>query len=311
MKTAEKPCYKTYIDMVKLTILQSVKYDESSLTLLHGMDLVLEKIFQQVSREYLPKHVDTTSIATMSMSIIDRGSWPHQQLKLPSPRDININMMPIKYFDAKTIPDNCKGYIPYIRSCLVACHPPEYYDKIVYLTIQEGWVPIGKTQRRPGLHIERPACVDWKVVSPPPVFEYGSEHHNLCWGLGYYGYNDSIPVDGIYMATNLANTSRVWPTLITNPEEVTDNHGGIEHLRDFIGKGQDLEAHRLQWITDRTPHESLPVTALHDDPEATQVYRQFFRLVVGKISVWYKKHNTPNPLGVEPDAPISDIDKFI
>jgi hypothetical protein len=61
---------------------------------------------------------------------------------------------------------------------------------------------------------------------------------------------------------------------------------------------------------DRTPHESLPVKAPENDPMATHAYRQFFRLVVGSISVWYSKHNTPNPLGMLPDAPISNEDKF-
>jgi hypothetical protein len=38
--------------------------------------------------------------------------------------------------------------------------------------------------------------------------------------------------------------------------------------------------------------------------------RQFFRLVVGRISAWYSAHSTANPL-VEPDAPVVHGDKFL
>ena len=34
------------------------------------------------------------------------------------------------------------------------------------------------------------------------------------------------------------------------------------------------------------------------------------KLVVGPIGVWYSKHNTPNPLGVQPDVEIVEFDKF-
>jgi hypothetical protein len=42
-------------------------------------------------------------------------------------------------------------------------------------------------------------------------------------------------------------------------------------------------------------------------------YRQFFRLVTSKVSVWYDKHSTKNPLGIFPgsDTQILYNDKFI
>ena len=55
----------------------------------------------------------------------------------------------------------------------------------------------------------------------------------------------------------------------------------------------------------RTPHESLPLR------EAT--FRQFFRIVTSNVSLWYRDHSTPNPLGVEPDPEITRTvvgDKF-
>jgi len=63
------------------------------------------------------------------------------------------------------------------------------------------------------------------------------------------------------------------------------------------GPGEELQAGQMYWITDRTPHESLPLSE--------RAYRQFFRLVTSKVSFWYKDHSTPNPLGVEPDPTIT------
>jgi hypothetical protein len=59
-------------------------------------------------------------------------------------------------------------------------------------------------------------------------------------------------------------------------------------------------------MTDRTPHESLPV------PTGAGVRRQYFRLVVGTVTAWYADHSTPNPLGYLPDPAVRIIngDKF-
>ena len=42
-------------------------------------------------------------------------------------------------------------------------------------------------------------------------------------------------------------------------------------------------------------------------------YRQFFRLVSSEVSLWYRDHSTPNPLGVLPDPALTTTvagDKF-
>ena len=71
--------------------------------------------------------------------------------------------------------------------------------------------------------------------------------------------------------------------------------GDIEHLRCALPKSSchELEAGQIYWITDRTPHESVPLEA------GTE--RQFFRIVTSNVSYWYKDHSTENPLGVRPD----------
>ena len=77
--------------------------------------------------------------------------------------------------------------------------------------------------------------------------------------------------------------------------------GDCEEIRELISEygPTRLEANRLYWITDRTPHESLPL--------AQDTYRQFFRLVTEKVDVWYEQHSTPNPLGVVPPAGVKII----
>ena len=48
-------------------------------------------------------------------------------------------------------------------------------------------------------------------------------------------------------------------------------------------------------------------------PLQQETFRQFFRIVTSKVSLWYKDHSTANPLGVEPDPEITKVvvgDKF-
>jgi len=62
-------------------------------------------------------------------------------------------------------------------------------------------------------------------------------------------------------------------------------------------------------MTDRTPHESLPIPAAS---AAAGTRRQYFRLVVGQVSAWFADHSTPNPLGIVPSPEVRIVhgDKF-
>jgi hypothetical protein len=181
-----------------------------------------------------------------------------------------------------------------------------YHSRELF-AVQEGWVPVGQTQRRPGLHIEQPGAIVRR--DELITLRKNPKYRVLAWGLGHVSA-EGVPYGGIFMSSSVAGSSAVWPVEISTPREVADAHGGIEHMRGHLGVPRVLEANQLCWFTDRTPHEALPLEAPKDNPGAEFVYRQFFRLVAGPISVWYSKHNTPNPLGVLPDAPISDEDKF-
>jgi len=277
----------------EITVLQGTLDDANPLSKLRGNALVWSNIFGKVD-DFYNAHIDRVSVAnkTIDVNYVYGAGFPE-------PKDININMMPITFYP-RCIPAIYKGYSALLNKTQHNLGGREW-GHVFYLTIQEGWVPVGQTQRRAGLHIERPGS----------IYDGGeTKQGNMLpsWGMG--SMIDDVPKDGIYMASSVADSCKVWPVLITSPEEVADAHGGIEPMRKYLGEGRSLKANELCWITDRTPHEALPIQAPADDPLPTMVYRQFFRLVVGKISVWYSKHNTPNPEGVMPDAPISDEDKF-
>ena len=109
---------------------------------------------------------------------------------------------------------------------------------------------------------------------------------------------------GIYIALSVSGSTRVWNCSVE--PEVVGSLGDIEHLRSLLpGEGKVLDPEQLYWITDKTPHESLPLRE--------RTYRQFFRLVTADVSLWYKDHSTANPLGVKPDPDVTKIvigDKF-
>ena len=105
--------------------------------------------------------------------------------------------------------------------------------------------------------------------------------HASIWGAGriqnehYFG--------GIYLASTVSDSCEIHNCTIEKPE-VIGTHGSIEHLRKRVfekcGNRFRPKMGELYWITDRTPHESLPLKA------GTQ--RTFFRLVTSSVSHWYK-----------------------
>ena len=209
-------------------------------------------------------------------------------MTFPSPKDININMMPfIMGSEEATIPKEYHGYIDLIKSCWL---PESERGKVGYLTIQESLVSAGTTQRRCGLHTDRHLNLDNEHLKRGlGLYKHGEYDITWHWG-GREG--------GIYIASNVAQSTRVWNAFV----EVPGPLGDCEHLREFLGEGESVDANELIWITDGTPHEALPAD--------TDVYRQFFRLVTSDVDVWYDAHSTRNPLGTEPAARVVFEDKF-
>ena len=88
---------------------------------------------------------------------------------------------------------------------------------------------------------------------------------------------------GIFMASNVANTTAVWNCQIRDEDgDFIGPHGDIERFRGLLGPcARTLDAGELVWMTDRTPHESLPVPVQADGSPAR---RQYFRLVIGSVT---------------------------
>lgn len=214
------------------------------------------------------------------------------------------NMMPISLKNLnRTVPSCCVGYIPMIELCLSRMYTgwgqsvPS--DMIGYLTIDERPCVPGNSQRRGGLHVESPGVlptidsIDDLQYSLGGNFVPGAEHN---WGNGLMMRDETFQ-GGIYMASNIADTCAVWNCRVNDRDgDIIGCHGNIERLRPILGPPTaKLRANDLVWMTDKTPHESLPL------PEnMAGVRRQYFRLVVGEVTAWFADHSTPNPLGVRP-----------
>ena len=223
-------------------------------------------------------------------------------VKFPEPTGIEVNMLPFDLFDTvRTLPRYLHGY----RGMIDTCRSRIRYRKgtcIAFLTIHESEVKAGETQRRPGIHIES------------PVVNLGNSHDrryvNLSWGEG--AFLSSIH-EGIFMANNVDNSCEVWnmkvkdsSKLIQSPSQPLDflapamdeviqawESPFIYGVADHVVQGtrpyrQKLKANELWWITDETPHCSLPV---EDDCQ-----RSFFRLVVGPVGIRWTEDCTPNNL---------------
>jgi hypothetical protein len=177
-----------------------------------------------------------------------------------------------------------RGYAPLIELCMNTVR--NYYrtgTDVYYLTIQESFVEAGHCQRRPGLHTDGHANADWGGDLSKGEGWWHS------WGKGENGRN-APREGGIFLMSNVPNSCAVWDCCLKTPGVL----GDCEDLRSRLSAYGPtmLEANRLYWITDRTPHEALPTQE--------SGYRQFLRVVTEKVDVWYEQHSTPNPLGVVP-----------
>ena len=248
------------------------------------------------------------------------GIFIEDDVIFPKATDININMMPYiskgNDFEDYKLPPYLKPYAELIYFCGTNTNDPLYDSendkgKIFYLTIQEGWVEPNESQRRPGIHTDNPGNIAIKnsgkyAVSAEGAGEYGKNYYEHHWGNGVIMSAD-CHFGGIYMASNIPNSCRAWNCKIENDQnsgsDVIGEHGSCEHLKEFLPNDNEvlMKANTLYWITDRTPHESLPLTK--------RTYRQFFRVVTENVSLWFADHSTPNPYGVLPDRNITKIVK--
>jgi hypothetical protein len=234
-----------------------------------------------------PMAVIARDIVFPGSSSLNKNEFAHQQ-----DNKLCINMMPFDLSKPnETLPAWCHGYIPMIEVCAsymknllyVGTHFP-VPSQTAFLTIDERVVHKGETHRRKGLHVEAPIWTSSSGVAPASLY----------WGGG--PIRASRIQGGIFCASNVSNTTALWNCQVHDPDaHVIRRHGSLEHCRRLLGKpSKILQAGEMIWMTDRTPHESLPMPYTGE--------RQFFRLVVGKVSAWFTEHNTPNPLGYQPNT---------
>jgi len=240
----------------------------------------------------------------------------------PEPTDININMMPFivsTNFEQTKLPDYVRPYSHMIEQVIWSAYgfggrnKGALEGKIFFLTIQESWVDENTSQRRPGLHtdnpgpikIRKPAGQSSSENEPREGFNKGSGSLDFVECFHHWGNTNAL--GGIYMSSNIADSCRVWDCKIVPDEETgletISKFGDIEHLREFLPEetAELMEEDWIYWITDRTPHESLPLKE--------RQYRQFFRVVTADVSVWFIDDNTANPNGVRPDPSITKLVK--
>ena len=247
-------------------------------------DEIVRKIYEMLRRWW---H-DQIDVRGVHASLLCTVSFP------PS-RGLNVNMMPIVLGDSESVPEALRHYIPLLAACPIN---REEWGKIGYLTIHESTVSEdGQSQRRPGIHAESPGKVsmmpssrdydaaspnasEWRIQVDPPLTTH--------WGSGLFDGTRSFEYcGGIYMASNVADSTIVWNCAVPRSGDLTGDLGDLSHLRGVLGKGKLLKRGELLWITDLTPHASMPLPA--------GVHRQYFRLVTSDVSVWYADHSTPNP----------------
>ena len=224
------------------------------------------------------------------------------RVEFPPPTGLNCNMMPIRIGNPDLIPENMRQYLPLLAACPIS---PYEYDRIGYLTIHESEIEENWTsQRRGGIHTDNPGRIFGPDQTQLSVKESNNggdwmmhnSSYTIAWGRGRL-YDDGLGTHfyykgGLYMASNVANSCRIWNCKVADPAKTVGPLGDLEHMRTALGAGAALDAGEVAWITDCTPHESLPL------PIGTK--RQYFRLVTSDVTVWYADHSTKNPLGVKP-----------
>mmetsp|Transcript_14784 Transcript_14784/g.43430 ORF Transcript_14784/g.43430 Transcript_14784/m.43430 type:complete len:427 (+) Transcript_14784:98-1378(+) len=285
---------------------------DSILHKLRGLPGVIDLVVEEVER-YWAAHVRTGGVSAVVCG----------QVSFPPPLGLNVNMMPFVIGSKASLPIELQPYAPMIAACPV---PRDEWGRIGYLTVHESLVTEdGHSQRRPGLHTEAPPA-NLCEAAAGTFYDMEGMPLTLAWGRGTYvgppearNWTGRFPrgpkvlpgelQGGIFMASNVGGSTRVWNAQVEREglHEVSGPLGDIEHLRSHLGPGEAIGANQLVWITDTTPHESLPLRK--------GTYRQYFRLVTSGIDVWYEDHSTRSPfhdLGVRPGDEVCIVsgDKF-
>jgi hypothetical protein len=170
------------------------------------------------------------------------------KVAFPPPSGLNVNMMPFIFGDKNSLPPELQGYFDLTMLCSVSNRwvslcpggdsPEQSYMRVTsgdsvsastpflvscntgticYLTVQESEVKQNACQRRPGAHTEGGASIypdmhqeaggTLKVCEHTFTYGYGAEYDSE-WGGGKQV--DGCLFGGIYLASTVASTTRVW-----------------------------------------------------------------------------------------------------
>lgn len=232
---------------------------------------------------FTDRNTPSSRAAKVSLAVTD-------YVNFPTPKNLHCNMLPFILGQKSSIPEEYHQYYPLIEKCPI--EEPQH-GKVCYLTIHESLVEPGSSQRRPGIHTEGylqqiPSCTRLPAWHP--------------WGMGVTGSFTG----GIFMASNVDDSSRIWNARLPRQPSAALGVGcDLEHLRGILNSSVQPfvpKAGDLCWITDATPHESLPVEV--------GTYRQFFRVVTSEVGVWWERHSTKNRLGIQPACRVLSHSKF-
>eukprot|EP00316_Scyphosphaera_apsteinii_P015956 CAMPEP_0119329396 /NCGR_PEP_ID=MMETSP1333-20130426/75717_1 /TAXON_ID=418940 /ORGANISM="Scyphosphaera apsteinii, Strain RCC1455" /LENGTH=379 /DNA_ID=CAMNT_0007338501 /DNA_START=35 /DNA_END=1171 /DNA_ORIENTATION=+ len=290
----------------------------STLYVLSGHRDELQLIYEALRAVWDAELARATTDATQQNKPLKRCAFDHvDNVMFPPATDIHINMMPFVMGEQASLPQSYHGYWPMIEECVRNCRGERGH--VGYLTIHEGSTRRGESQRRPGLHTEG---FMGPLVEPrtPGTAQCRRAAFWHPWGMGNAFKCSRAPDDprtassmspgvyegGVFMASSVGGTCRVWDASLRY-SELVGALGAIEHLRHPLSRAAPsclMQASELFWLTDSTPHESVPLAA--------DTYRQYFRLVTSNVGVWYAAHSTPNPLGVLPPPAVQvlTVNKF-
>ena len=332
----EEENVETRLNPIARVLLQGIYDASSELHKLNGMWFILRKIWKYVTSYWkanikcVPfdnecrKTMRNFDFAVPFLRLTDPGDtllnesicmndpYIGSTIKFPKPTAIDINMMPFvmgRTFGECHLPDYLEEYW---KNIICFCPLDDEIGKIGYLTIQESFVEDNKSQRRPGIHTERPGKVTLVVPEDSNNKEIDGLMENvaegegcsilrrssIAWGMGRRLEEGGEIQGGIYMASNVDKSCQIWNCQIMD-DGMIGELGNIEYLREFLPESEFMAKNEVYWLTDRTPHESCPLTQ--------GTHRQFFRLVTSQVSLWYEDHSTENPLGIVPDPEITQI----
>eukprot|EP01084_Bolivina_argentea_P213016 361942_1 len=274
-------------------ILLIATYDDTNIfSNLRGVRYILKAIWEyvlQFNKHYWHQFIKYPNYTTPF-------ALKRKTIYFPKPTNININMMPFRLtgcFDTTGLPKHLEPYfIRLIKPCLL-CDFTQL-NRICFLTINESLVDYGCTQRRPGIHTESPGYIyindeiDEKTIHHNSKAEYikggGRTAKKMYVGTFGGGYTRHEQHDGIYMASSVSNTTAIWNCQIIKKldTDVIGHLGDIGHLKSSLPAEKKfyISENCLYWLTDRTPHEALP---MHKP-----TYRQFFRLVTYNVNLWHE-----------------------